>query len=51
VTILFHNVEEGCHVVDVVGDQGAIVRVPFAGELQAAGFYVVSFVGGVEPPD
>jgi len=49
VTELFDYIKQDHHVVDGIGDQCAIVRIPFASEAKATRSYVVAFLRGAEP--
>jgi hypothetical protein len=48
---LFDYVEQDYHVINGIGDQGAIIGIPFARESEAARRYVIAFLRGVEPAD
>jgi hypothetical protein len=41
---LFDSIKQGDHVVDGIGNQCAIVRIPFVGEAEAARGYGVAFL-------
>ena len=51
VTELFDYVEQGYHVINGIGDQGAIIGIPLARESEAARRDVVTLLRGVEPAD
>ncbi len=51
VTKLFDYVEQGYHVINGIGDQGAIIGIPLARDSEAARRYVVTLLRGVDPAD
>ena len=45
---LLHYIKECDHFLNGIGDQRAIVRVPFADQSEAARCYVISHLRGIE---